>query len=89
MNPDLPLSGRHVVLGVTGSISAYKAADLCSKLRQAGAETLAEDEQSCVVFGMPKEAIARGGAKHVVTLFQMPAMLLECLDRAAAASMAR
>ncbi len=37
VNPDLPLGGRHVVLGVTGSISAYKAADLCSKLRQAGA----------------------------------------------------
>ncbi len=36
-NRDLPLAGRHVVLGVTGSISAYKAADLCSKLLQAGA----------------------------------------------------
>ncbi|MCA9843836.1 MAG: bifunctional phosphopantothenoylcysteine decarboxylase/phosphopantothenate--cysteine ligase CoaBC [Dehalococcoidia bacterium] len=34
----LPLEGRHVVLGVTGSIAAYKAADLASKLRQAGAE---------------------------------------------------
>lgn len=33
----LPLAGRHVVLGVTGSIASYKAADLCSKLRQAGA----------------------------------------------------
>lgn len=33
----LPLSGRHVVLGVTGSISCYKAAGLASKLRQAGA----------------------------------------------------
>lgn len=33
----LPLEGRHVVLGVTGSISAFKAADLASKLRQAGA----------------------------------------------------
>lgn len=33
----LPLDGRRVVLGVTGSIAAYKAADLCSKLRQAGA----------------------------------------------------
>ncbi len=32
-----PLSGRVVVLGVSGSISAYKAADLCSKLVQAGA----------------------------------------------------
>jgi two-component system chemotaxis response regulator CheB len=52
-------------------------------LRQAGAETLAEAEESCIVFGMPKEAIARGAAKHVVTLFNMPAMLLECLDRVA------
>ena len=34
----LPLGGRRIVLGVTGSISAYKAADLCSKLRQAGAD---------------------------------------------------
>ncbi len=34
---DQPLSGRHIVLGVTGSIAAYKAADLASKLRQAGA----------------------------------------------------
>jgi phosphopantothenoylcysteine decarboxylase/phosphopantothenate--cysteine ligase len=33
----LPLAGKHIVLGVTGSISAYKAADLASKLRQAGA----------------------------------------------------
>ncbi|MBI5949685.1 MAG: bifunctional phosphopantothenoylcysteine decarboxylase/phosphopantothenate--cysteine ligase CoaBC [Chloroflexi bacterium] len=32
-----PLAGKRVVLGVTGSIAAYKAADLCSKLRQAGA----------------------------------------------------
>ena len=37
MNSDLPLTGRTVVLGVGGSISAYKAADLCSKLVQAGA----------------------------------------------------
>jgi len=31
------LSGKHIVLGVTGSIAAYKAADLASKLTQAGA----------------------------------------------------
>lgn len=31
------LAGRHIVLGVTGSISCYKAADLASKLRQEGA----------------------------------------------------
>jgi two-component system chemotaxis response regulator CheB len=58
-------------------------ADGLLALKQAGAETLAEDEQSCVVFGMPKEAIARGAAKHVVTLFHMPTKILDSLDRKA------
>ncbi len=33
-----PLAGRRIVLGVSGSIAAYKAADLASKLSQAGAQ---------------------------------------------------
>ena len=37
-------------------------------LRQAGARTLAQDEESCVVFGMPKEAIKRGGVERTVPL---------------------
>jgi phosphopantothenoylcysteine decarboxylase / phosphopantothenate---cysteine ligase len=32
------LSGKHILLGITGSIAAYKAADLASKLTQAGAQ---------------------------------------------------
>jgi two-component system chemotaxis response regulator CheB len=52
-------------------------------LRQAGAETIAEDEQSCVVFGMPREAIARGAALHVATLLRMPPLIAECFARAA------
>jgi phosphopantothenoylcysteine decarboxylase / phosphopantothenate---cysteine ligase len=35
--PPLPLDSKHIVLGVAGSIASYKAADLASKLRQAGA----------------------------------------------------
>ncbi|HSP58811.1 MAG TPA: chemotaxis response regulator protein-glutamate methylesterase [Halomonas sp.] len=38
------------------------------EMREAGAETLAQDEASCVVFGMPREAIALGGACDVVAL---------------------
>ena len=38
------------------------------EMRNAGARTLAQDEESCVVFGMPKEAIRRGGAERVVSL---------------------
>ncbi|MBY6265973.1 chemotaxis response regulator protein-glutamate methylesterase [Azospirillum sp. 412522] len=38
------------------------------EMQEAGAFTLAQDEESCVVFGMPKEAIARGGVGKVVGL---------------------
>jgi two-component system chemotaxis response regulator CheB len=40
-------------------------------MQQNGAFTMAEDEQSCVVFGMPKEAIKLGAADAVVPLSQM------------------
>ena len=38
------------------------------EMKQAGAHTLAQDEATCIVFGMPKEAIARGAAMKVVPL---------------------
>ena len=41
------------------------------RMRQAGAHTLAQDEASCVVFGMPREAIALGGVNEVVPLQEM------------------
>ncbi|MFY0528048.1 protein-glutamate methylesterase/protein-glutamine glutaminase [Archangium gephyra] len=40
-------------------------------MRQAGAETLAQDEASCVVFGMPRAAIQRGAVDEVVPLSAM------------------
>ncbi len=52
-------------------------------LRAAGAVTIAEAEQSCVVFGMPAEAIARGGATHVATLLAMPQLIAASLARGA------
>ncbi len=38
------------------------------EMRNAGARTLAQDEESCVVFGMPKEAIKRGGVERTLPL---------------------
>jgi two-component system chemotaxis response regulator CheB len=38
------------------------------EMRRAGALTVAQDEESCVVFGMPKEAIERGAAAKVLPL---------------------
>ena len=48
-------------------------------MKQAGALNLAQDEASCVVFGMPKEAIALGAVQHVVPLDKMAAMIQSCV----------
>ena len=41
------------------------------EMHQAGARTVAEDESTCVVFGMPKEAIRLGGVDRVVPLTEI------------------
>lgn len=45
------------------------------EMRQVGCRTIAQDEQSCVVFGMPKEAINMGAAKEIMPLSQIPSVL--------------
>ncbi|MDZ7642505.1 MAG: chemotaxis response regulator protein-glutamate methylesterase [Desulfurivibrio sp.] len=50
------------------------------KMKEAGARTIAQDEASCVVFGMPKEAIDIGAADQVVTLNNIPAAVLKLLE---------
>jgi two-component system, chemotaxis family, protein-glutamate methylesterase/glutaminase len=47
------------------------------ELKQAGAYTVAQDEKTCVVFGMPKEAIKRGGVDTVVALEKIAETILE------------
>jgi two-component system chemotaxis response regulator CheB len=47
------------------------------EMRKAGAMTLAQDEASCVVYGMPKAAAELGAAQHVVALSEMAAALLK------------
>jgi two-component system chemotaxis response regulator CheB len=42
----------------------------------AGARTGAQDEASCVVYGMPKEAVKHGGVQSVVTLDELPGWLM-------------
>ena len=45
------------------------------QMKQAGALTLAQDEASCVVFGMPKEAMALGAVSHSVPLDKMASLI--------------
>ena len=46
------------------------------EMKTAGAATIAQDEASCVVFGMPREAIERGGVDEVVGLAGIPTRIL-------------
>jgi len=58
-------------------------------MRDAGAYNLCQDEASCVVFGMPREAIAHGAAHEVLPLSQIPAHLLERLRATTGAAIHR
>jgi len=52
------------------------------EMKQSGARTVAQDEDSCVVFGMPKEAIARGAVDEVMPLARIaPAIIRHATAR--------
>jgi two-component system chemotaxis response regulator CheB len=46
------------------------------EMKQAGAVTIAQDEESCIVFGMPKEAIKLGGVDKVLPLHSIAGSML-------------
>lgn len=49
------------------------------RMREAGAYNFSQDEATCVVFGMPKEAIARGGVHEVWPLDELPTRVMHYL----------
>jgi two-component system chemotaxis response regulator CheB len=59
--------GSHAV-GVIMTGMGNDGAQGLLEMRNSGAQTIAQDESTCVVFGMPKEAIMRGAAVAVVPL---------------------
>ena len=64
-------AGRNA-LGIIMTGMGDDGANGLLEMRKLGAATRAQDEESCVVFGMPKEAIARGAVDKVVSLTQIP-----------------
>jgi two-component system, chemotaxis family, protein-glutamate methylesterase/glutaminase len=50
------------------------------EMRESGAHTLAQDEATCVVFGMPKAAIECGAAAEVAALDDIPARLMRAVE---------
>lgn len=68
--------GRHA-LGVILTGMGRDGASGMAEMKRAGAYNIAQDEQSCVVFGMPREAINAGGVDVVVPLDRIFDRLME------------
>jgi len=49
-------------------------------MKQAEAHTIAQDEASCVVYGMPREAVLLGAVDQVLPLSRIPEALLQRLS---------
>lgn len=69
------VAGSSTVAAVLTGMGSDGAQGLAA-LKQAGAKTIAQDEASCVVFGMPKEAIRLGGADSILPLDRVAAGIL-------------
>ncbi len=67
-------AGRNAVGAIFTGMGADGAKGLL-QMREAGAHTIAQDEASCVVFGMPKEAIKMGAAVEILPLGEIAAAL--------------
>ena len=61
-------------------------ADGMLSMKKAGAKTIAQDEESCVVFGMPKEAIAKGGVDYIRPLNKVAGEILRLTAETGASS---
>lgn len=68
-------AGRDAVGAILTGMGADGAQGLL-KMKRAGARTIAQDEASCVVFGMPREAIRLGAADRIVPLDRVAAELI-------------
>jgi two-component system chemotaxis response regulator CheB len=68
--------GGKGIIGVLLTGMGADGANGLLQLRQSGAYTIAQDEASCVVFGMPREAIRLGGVDVVLPLSQVSQAIL-------------
>ncbi len=69
---DMLLGGKKVILGVTGGIAVYKAADLCSKLVQAGADVDVILTEAAAKFVAPLTFAALAGRAARVDMWSTP-----------------
>ena len=71
-------AGKNVIGVILTGMGKDGAAGM-AKMRNAGAHNFAQNEESCVVYGMPKEAVAHGGVDEVAHLNDLPKLVLNYL----------
>jgi two-component system, chemotaxis family, protein-glutamate methylesterase/glutaminase len=69
------IAGRNAIGAILTGMGADGAQGML-KMKRAGARTVAQDEASCVVFGMPREAIRLGGVDRVLPLSRIAGELM-------------
>ena len=73
--------GGERVIGVLMTGMGDDGADAMVKIRKAGGVTIAEDESTAVVFGMPREAIERGGAEIIAPSYRIAEEIIKAVNR--------
>ncbi len=68
------VAGSNAIAAILTGMGADGAQGML-KMKRAGARTIAQDESSCVVFGMPREAIRLGAVDHVLPLSRIAAKI--------------
>jgi two-component system chemotaxis response regulator CheB len=76
------LAGPNFTAAILTGMGSDGAAGML-ELKRAGTRTIAQDEQSCVVFGMPREAIRLGGIDQILPLNRIAAAILAATAKAA------
>ncbi len=81
-NSAADIVGNNAVVGVLTGMGKDGAEGML-KLKKNGCRTFAQDEESCVVFGMPRACMELNAAERMVPLLKMPNILLEALAQGA------
>jgi len=71
-------AGKNVIGVILTGMGKDGAAGM-AQMKQSGAHNFAQNEESCVVYGMPKEAVAHGGVDEVAHLNDLPKLVLNYL----------
>jgi two-component system chemotaxis response regulator CheB len=75
----VPIYGSNIISAVLTGMGA-DGADGVEEIKKAGGKAIAEDEKSCVVYGMPKAVVQRGLADSIVSLEKVSSEIVRMLN---------